>query len=215
MTGRLIDVSVPLETELPTWPGSRGHRTFRTMAIAAGDAANVTQLEMDVHSGTHVENSLHFLDDGAPLAAVPLERLVGPALVVEIPGTAVTPEALGEAAIPLHTSRLLLKTTNSALWHSGQRDFDPTYVALTEDASHWLVDRGVEVIGIDYLSVQRFEDTPETHRILMRAGITIIEGLDLTNAPAGIYDLVCLPLRLSQAEAAPARVILIDRNAGT
>lgn len=215
MTGRLIDVSVPLETELPSWPGSRGHRTFRTMAIASGDAANVTQLEMDVHSGTHVENSLHFLDDGAPLAAIPLERLVGPARVVEIAGTAVTPEALEGAAIPLHTSRLLLKTTNSALWHADQHDFDPSYVALTTDGSQWLVDRGVEVIGIDYLSVQRFEDSPETHRILMRAGITIIEGLDLTDAAAGIYDLVCLPLRLSQAEAAPARVILIDRNAGT
>ncbi|MEX0626064.1 MAG: cyclase family protein [Chloroflexota bacterium] len=215
MTGRLIDISVPLETALPTWPGSRGHRTFRTMAIESGDAANVTQLEMDVHTGTHVENSLHFLADGSPLAAVALERLVGPALVAEIAGPAVTPATLEEAAIPPHTSRLLLKTTNSALWHALDPAFDPSYVALTEEAAHWLVDHDVEVVGIDYLSVQRFEDSPETHRILMRAGITIIEGLDLTNASAGIYDMVCLPLHLSQAEAAPARVILIDRKPAT
>jgi len=210
--GRVIDISVPLETALPTWPGSRGHRTFRTMAIESGDAANVTQLEMDVHTGTHVENSLHFLADGAPLAAVPLERMVGPAQVAEIAGPSVTPETLEAAGIPPDTSRLLLKTMNSALWHVDHAVFDPSYVALTTEAAHWLVDHDVAVVGIDYLSVQRFEDSAETHRILMRAGITIIEGLDLTNVSPGIYDLVCLPLRLMQAEAAPARVILIDRN---
>jgi len=215
VTGRLIDISVPLETVLPTWPGSTGHRTFRTMAIESGDAANVTQLEMDVHTGTHVENSLHFLADGAPVAAFALERLVGPALVVEIAGTAVTPESLEGAGIPPDTSRLLLKTTNSALWHVADPVFDQSYVALTAEAAEWLVEHQVAVVGIDYLSVQRFEDPPETHRILMRAGITIIEGLDLTDAAAGTYDLVCLPLRLSRAEAAPARVILIDRSPGT
>ena len=212
MTDRLIDISVPLETVLPTWPGSGGHRTFRSMAIESGDAANVTQLEMDVHTGTHVENSLHFLADGAPLAAVALERLVGPALVVEIAGTAVTSETLEGAGIPPDTSRLLLRTTNSALWHVAHPVFEPSYVALTPEAAQWLVDHDVAVVGIDYLSVQRFEDSPETHRILMRAGITIIEGLDLTDAAPGTYDLVCLPLRLSRAEAAPARVILIERG---
>lgn len=214
MTGRLIDVSVALERPLPTWPGSRGHRTYRTMAIASGDAANVTQLEMDVHAGTHVESSLHFLDEGQPLAAVALTQLVGPALVVEIAGPAVTPATLDAAAIPPGVTRLLIKTSNSALWRAGP-DFDPEYVALTAQAAQWLVDHRLEVVGIDYLSVQRYEDSPETHRILMRAGVAIIEGLDLTDAPPGAYELVCLPLRLSRAEAAPARVILIDRDAAT
>jgi arylformamidase len=184
------------------------------MAIASGDSANVTQLEMDVHAGTHVESALHFIDDGEPLAAVALTQLVGPALVVEIAGSAVTPTTLEEAGITPGTSRLLLKTSNSALWHAGP-DFDPGYVALTTEAADWLVDHGLEVVGIDYLSVQRYEDSPETHRILMRAGVIIIEGLDLTDAAPGVYELVCLPLRLSRAEAAPARVILIDRNAAT
>lgn len=213
MSGRIIDVSVPLEGQLPAWPGSRGHRTYRTMAIESGDAANVTQLEMDVHAGTHVENSLHFLADGAPIAALGLEPLIGPALVIEVAGPDVTPATLAAAGIPPGTSRLLLKTTNSALWHTADLAFDPSYVALTTDAAQWLVDRGVRVVGIDYLSVQRFEDTPETHRILMRAGIGIIEGLDLTEVEPGPYELVCLPLRLSRAEAAPARVILIERAA--
>lgn len=212
MTARLIDISVSLERQLPTWPGSRGHRTFRTMSIESGDVANVTQLEMDVHAGTHVESSLHFLPDGEPLAAVPLEDLVGPAQVVEVAGDAVTASALDNAGIAPDTSRLLLKTTNSALWHADNPVFDPHYVALTTDAAQWLVAHGIDVVGIDYLSIQRFEDPPETHGILMRAGIAIIEGLDLRDAQPGTYELVCLPLRLSRAEAAPARVILIDRT---
>ena len=212
MNGRVIDISVALERQLPTWPGSRGHRTYRTMAIESGDAANVTQLEMDVHAGTHVENSLHFLADGDPVAQIAIERLVGPALVIELAGTAVTAAALEGAGIPPGTLRLLLKSSNSALWHAADPIFDPQYVALTAEAAHWLVDRHVDVVGIDYLSVQRFEDPPETHRILMRAGIAIIEGLDLSDAGPGVYDLVCLPLSLSRAEAAPARVVLVERN---
>jgi len=212
VTGRLIDISVALERELPTWPGSRGHGTHRTMSIEAGDPANVTQLEMDVHSGTHVESSLHFLADGQPLSSVPLNELIGPAEVIVVDGRAVTPEILAAAEIGRDTSRLLIKTANSARWHAEHPAFDPSYVALTEEAARWLVDRGMRLVGIDYLSIQRFEDSPETHRILMRAGIVIVEGLDLTDAAPGAYDLVCLPLRLSQAEAAPARVILIDRK---
>jgi arylformamidase len=212
VTRRVIDISVALERQLPTWPGGRGHRTYRTMALESGDAANVTQLEMDVHAGTHVENSLHFLADGDGVARVALERLIGPALVVQLEGAAVTAEALEGAGIPPGTLRVLLRSTNSALWRGEDPTFDPQYVALTPEGAEWLVDHKVDVVGIDYLSVQRFDDSPETHRILMRAGIVIIEGLDLTDAAAGIYDLVCLPLRLSRAEAAPARAVLIERD---
>jgi arylformamidase len=212
VSGRLIDVSVALERELPSWPGSTGHRTHRSMSIEAGDAANVTQLEMDVHAGTHVESSLHFLADGQPLSSVPLEELIGPAEVVEVDGSAVTPATLEATGIRRDTSRLLIKTANSARWHADHPAFDPSYVALTEEAAGWLVDLGIRLVGIDYLSIQRYEDSPETHRILMRAGVVIVEGLDLTEATPGNYDLVCLPLRLSQAEAAPARVILIERG---
>jgi arylformamidase len=210
VSGRLIDISVPLERELPAWPGSTGHRTRRAMSIEDGDPANVTQLEMDVHAGTHVETSLHFLSDGEPLSAVPLADLVGPAQVVEIAGAAVTPAALEDAGIGQETTRLLIKTTNSARWHAADPTFDPGYVALTAEAAQWLVARGVRLVGIDYISIQRFEDSPETHRILMRAGVVIVEGLDLTDATPGTYELICLPLRLSRAEAAPARVVLIE-----
>jgi arylformamidase len=212
MSGRLIDVSVALERELPSWPGSTGHRTYRSMSIDTGDPANVTQLEMDVHAGTHVESSLHFLADGDPISSVSLDQLIGPAEVVQVDGPAITPATLEAAGIRRDTSRLLIKTTNSARWHAEHPVFDPSYAALTAEAASWLVDLGIRLVGIDYLSVQRYEDSPETHRILMRAGVVIVEALDLSDATPGIYDLVCLPLRLSEAEAAPARVILIERE---
>jgi arylformamidase len=209
---RVIDISVALEQPLPAWPGSSGHRTRRSMSIEAGADANVTELEMDVHAGTHVENSLHFLADGQPLAAVPLERLVGPALVVAVTGQAITPLLLEAAQVPAGTARLLLKTSNSALWHAADRSFRSDYVALTPDAAAWLVERRVDVVGIDYLSIQRYGDDPETHRILMRSNVAIIEGLDLSDVDPGPYQLVCLPLRLASAEAAPARVILMEHE---
>ncbi|MDP9250714.1 MAG: cyclase family protein [Chloroflexota bacterium] len=207
---RVIDISVALEQPLPSWPGSSGHRTRRSMSIEAGDLANVTALQMDVHAGTHVENSLHFLADGEPLSAVALERLIGPALVVAVKGPTITPQLLDQAQVPLGTSRLLLKTSNSALWHAADPSFRTDYVALTRDAAAWLVERGIDVVGIDYLSIQRYGDDPETHRTLMRAGVAIIEGLDLSEVEPGPYQLVCLPLRLANAEAAPARVILME-----
>jgi arylformamidase len=207
---RLIDISVALEQPLPSWPGSSGHRTRRSMSIEAGANANVTELEMDVHAGTHVENSLHFLADGDPLSAVALERLIGPAMVVEVTGQAITPPLLEAANIPAGTARLLLKTSNSALWHAADPSFRTDYVALTRGAADWLVERGIDVVGIDYLSIQRYGDGPETHRALMRAGVAIIEGLDLSEVDPGLYQLVCLPLRLASAEAAPARVILME-----
>jgi arylformamidase len=207
---RLIDISVALEQPLPSWPGTSGHRTRRSLSIEAGDKANVTELEMDVHAGTHVENSLHFLADGQPLSAVALERLIGPALVVALTGWAITPQLLEAAGIPAGTSRLLIKTSNSALWHAADLSFRTDYVALTADAAAWLVEHGVDVVGIDYLSIQRYGDDPETHRILMRAGVVIIEGLDLSEVVPGPYQLICLPIRLASAEAAPARVILME-----
>lgn len=207
---RFFDVSMELAEDIPIWPGSRGFRMFRTMSIGDGDPANVSLIEMDVHAGTHIESSLHFLEDGEPLEALPLDRFVGPAQVVTIDGPDVTADALDGCDIPEDTTRLLLKTRNSAMADLTHGAFEPAYAGLTAEAARWIIDRAISLVGIDYLSVQRFSDGPETHRILMRAGVAILEGLDLRAVEAGRYTLVCLPLRLGVAEAAPARVILVD-----
>jgi arylformamidase len=210
MTGRILDISLAIEPGLPTWPTSSGFRLRQAMAIAAGDPANVTEIDMDVHTGTHIESSLHFLAEGESLDMLPLDRFVGPAVVVEIAGDEVTPAALDAAGVPAGTRRLLVKTANSARWAAGWGTFDPVYVALTPDAARWVVERGVQLVGIDHLSVQRYDDDGETHRILMRGGVAILEGLNLAGAAPGEYMLVAAPIRLVGTEAAPARALLLD-----
>jgi arylformamidase len=203
---RPIDITVRLRADIPVWPGSDGFRIRQARAIASGDEANVSTIEMDVHSGTHVEAPLHFIAEGAALDTVPLDVFVGPALVIHLPDA----DAIGPAeleAVPAGTERLLVRTRNSETWPH-QTSFTRDYVALTADAARWIADRGIRLVGIDYLSVQRWDDDPETHRILMRAGVAILEGLDLSAVGAGEYRLSCVPLRLDGAEASPVRAIL-------
>lgn len=204
------DISLAIEPGLPTWPTSEGFRVRRAMQIASGDPANVSVIEMDVHTGTHVEAPLHFLDGADALETLELDRFVGPARVVEVAGTAVTADGLAGLAIPPGTTRLLVKTANSARWAAGWGSFDERYAALTRDAAQWVADRGIRLIGIDHLSIERYEDGGETHRILMRAGVAILEGLNLHGIDPGEYTLVAAPIRLAGTEAAPARALLID-----
>lgn len=207
---KVHDISLAIGPGLPTWPTSEGFRVRNAMRLAEGDPANVSVVEMDVHTGTHVEAPLHFLDGGDALDAIELGRFVGPAVVVELAGSAVTSESLDAAGVPVGAERLLIKTANSARWAAGWGTFDPVYVSLTRDAAQWVVDRGMRLVGIDHLSIQQYEDDGETHRILMRAGVAILEGLNLAAIEPGTYTLVAAPLRLSGAEAAPTRAVLID-----
>lgn len=201
-----IDISVRLHEGIPVWPGSDGFRIRRARAIASGDEANVSTIDMDVHCGTHVEAPLHFIESGAALEAVPLNVFVGPALVIRLPDVdSIGPDDL--ATVPPGTDRLLIRTRNSETW-ARQTAFDRAYVSLTADAARWIAARGIRLVGIDCLSVQRWGDDAETHRILMRAGVAILEGLDLSAVAAGEYRLTCLPLRLGGAEASPVRAIL-------
>jgi arylformamidase len=207
---RIHDISLAIEPGLPTWPTSEGFRTRWAMRLDAGDPANVTVLEADVHTGTHVESALHFVADGEPLDRTPIERFVGRAFVVQIEGDAVTATDLDRASIPEGTTRLLVKTTNSERWARGWGAFDPEYVALTTDAAQWIADRGIELVGLDHLSIQQFGNDGETHRVLLRAGVTILEGLNLAGVAPGTYTLVAAPLKLTGTEAAPARALLLD-----
>jgi arylformamidase len=207
---RVHDISLAIAPGLPTWPTSEGFRTRQAMSIDAGDPANVTVIEMDVHTGTHVESGLHFLADGEPVESLQLDQLVGAADVVVVEGEAVTAAALSQADVPEDCRRLLVKTANSDRWAAGWGDFDPVYVSLTPDAAQWAADRGLALVGIDHLSIQRYDDDGETHRILMRAGIAILEGLNLAGIEPGRYMLVAAPIRLTGVEAAPVRALLLE-----
>jgi arylformamidase len=201
---------VPLANGMPVWPGSVGFELTKTSTAGDGADATVSVVHADFHCGTHVDAPAHFVPGGAEIDDVPLETLVGPAFVVDLPrAERIGREELEELDLPADVERLLLRTRNSSLWADPQHDFRRDYVALTPDGARWVVGRGIKVVGVDYLSVQLFDDGPETHQLLLGAGVTIIEGLDLRAATPGLHTLVCLPVRIAGAEAAPARAVLL------
>lgn len=207
----IYDISVPVNPHLPVWPGDPAPVLERYQSMEQGAEANLTRFAASVHVGTHIDAPLHFLADGAPVDAIPLEQLIGPAEVIDLTHVdAITATVLTQAAIPADAQRLLFKTRNATLWR--EPAFRRGYVAITPDGAEWLVTHGVRVVGIDYLSVAPFEDPVPTHRILLSAGVVLIEGLYLNEVPPGRYTLYCLPLRLQGAEGAPARAILVKET---
>jgi arylformamidase len=160
--------------------------------------------------GTHVDAPLHFVDGAESVDQFNLSTLIGRVHVVDLRGeTAITAAKLEAIGITRRARRVIFKTDNSQLWHDEQSEFFEDYVALQPDAAEWLVERGIQLVGIDYLSIAPFHDGVPTHRILLKAGIVILEGLNLWSIPSGRYTLYCLPLNLKGSDGAPARVILI------
>ena len=203
----LIDVSVPLDSNVPTYPGNTPFSIEPVLRTGKGDRANVSTLHMSAHTGTHVDAPWHSLNDGGRTESLSLDVLVGPARVVELPvHRGITADDLAPLDLAGET-RVLLKTPNSELWRSS--DFHADFVGVTESGAKYLVERGVKLVGIDYLTVEVFR-TPgaPAHHALLGAGVVIIEGLNLREVEPGRYDLICLPLRVVGCDGAPARVVL-------
>ncbi len=204
------DISVAVSPDLPAWPGDPGVVLERVEKIESGADSNLTRLSMSAHSGTHVDAPYHFLQDGVSIDQLPIDLFTGRAYVLHLSDVdLITAQVLENAAIPPRTRRVLFKTRNSDLWARREADFHPDYVALSADAASYLVDRGVKLVGVDYLSVAPFNATVSTHEILLKAGVVIVEGLDLSEVAQGRYTFYCLPLKLVGADGAPARAILV------
>ena len=203
-----IDISVPIYSGMVHWPDNPPVQIERMMDLEHGDAANVSKLELGAHTGTHMDAPRHFFADGAGLDEMPLEAAIGPARVIQIDHqNAILPTEL-EAYHLQSGERVLFRTRNSErCWKSDQ--FIEDFVYISAEAASYLVERKVRTVGIDYLSVGGYVyDGIETHQILLEAGVWLIEGLDLSSVTPGIYELVCLPLRVVGADGAPARAIL-------
>ena len=203
----IYDISVPIREGMPVWPGDPEVQVRKALALARGDVANVSALSLGAHTGTHMDAPYHFLEEGLAIDRIPLELCVGPARVVEVPALV----AIGPADLePLPVRgcvRLLLKTRNSSLWR--REGFQGDFVHLTGEGAAFLVAAGVRLLGIDYLSVEGYRVTgAPAHHALLRAGVFLLEGLDLSIVPPGEYELLCLPLRLTGADGAPARALL-------
>jgi len=204
-----IDISVPLATGMPVYPGDPPVRISRLSGGPEGEPF-VSHLSFPAHAGTHVDAPLHFVSHGRGIEAMPLEAMEGPARIIAVTGSA--PISVGhlEGQHVSQGERILFKTTNSTLWRLDS--FAEDYVYLSTEAALFLAQRRVVTVGIDYLSIGGFgRNESEVHRILLEAGIWIIEGLDLGAGQPGPCDLLCLPLLTPGTEAAPARVMVRPR----
>jgi arylformamidase len=213
----IYDISVAISPETtPTYPGDPAIEVISWAALARGDAANVTNLRMGAHTATHVDAPAHFIEHAPKVSTLPLDVLIGEARVVELAKTVEAIDANHVAAhVPEGTTRVLFKTRNSDFWSADGKAFREDFTHLTLDGAQALVERGVQLVGIDYLSIEKFKaKTFETHLTLLSAGIVIVEGLDLHAVTAGDYELVCLPLKLAagSGDGAPARAVLRTLN---
>jgi arylformamidase len=204
---KLIDVTVPLDASLPIYPGNTPFTLEAVKRIARGDTSNVSTLHMSAHSGTHVDAPRHYFDQAPGVDALPLEMLLGRARVVEISSrSGIGAEQLADLDLS-DDVRILFKTSNSLLW--GSPDFHTDYVGVTASGAEHLIAHGIKVVGVDYLTVEEFKKPgAPAHHVLLGGGAIIIEGLNLRDVEPGIYDLLCLPLRVVGADGAPARVLL-------
>lgn len=208
---RIYDISLPISAELPTWPGDPLPVIERFSKMEAGEAANVSRMEICVHLGTHVDAPYHFLPDGSTVDQLPLEVLVGPVQVVEIAQDCdlITAQVLRRIPWSTNVRRVLFKTRNSRHWQEQMQHFDEDFVALAREGAELLIEMGVRLVGIDYLSIAPYADPLPTHQVLLENEVIILENVDLSAVPAGEYQLACLPLKIQGAEAAPVRAILM------
>ncbi len=207
---KLYDVSVLISEDMPTWPGDPGISMELTQSLDRGDTANVTRLNMGVHTGTHIDAPFHFEPNGGTVDQLSLDVLIGPCRVFEMGeiNEFIGPSDLENLDMDSHV-RILFKTRNSDWWKNGERKFHKDFVHLHLEGARYLVKRGVKLVGIDYLSVERYKSPDHaTHHLLLRNGVVILEGLDLSGISSGDYELIALPPKLKGADGAPARVVL-------
>jgi arylformamidase len=208
---RVYDISVPVRTGGLIYPGNPEIAIELQQAISQGAGANVSHISFGSHTGTHVDAARHFFDDGRTIDQIPLEKLMGPAVLIAVDESLMS---VGSADLEKFDltgrKRVLIRSRNSAFLNDPE--FHRDYTFLAPDGAEYLVSLGVELVGVDYLSIEQFHSGHHrTHRTLLERDVVIVEGLSLSEPLPGEYDFVCLPLRLEGLDAAPARALLIER----
>ncbi len=208
----IYDITLPLSEDLPTWPGDSSLSMTRSSDLAKGDIANVSKLALGVHTGTHIDAPCHFEAEGVGIDQIPLDILIGPCRVLEMTALSEGQEIDRPRLEQLELggiTRLLFKTRNSRWWMQKDQTFHEDFIALAADGASYLVAQGIKLIGIDYLSIEKFDNPGHpTHHTLLKNNVVILEGLNLSDVPAGDYELIALPLKLKGADGAPTRAVL-------
>jgi arylformamidase len=217
MMMKIYDISLPIVPSMPLWPGDPSVDLRQVSAISSGDTANVSWIGMGVHTGTHLDAPKHFLESGLTIEQIPINKMIGKVLVLEID---IAEDVISEQVLKSHPKRTILehstkvlfRTRNSNFWEEGITDFRQDYVGIDTSGARFLSNLKLDLVGIDYLSVAPFAETRPPHLALLSENIILLEGIDLSQVPEGEYDLFCLPLLIPGCEGSPARAILIDTN---
>jgi arylformamidase len=206
----ILDISIPLRPDFPVWPGDSQPIMRCPLTHEAGDGVQLTHLSLSAHTGTHLDAPRHFVANAGLVSGLDLSTLIGPASVVHFRGDGPIPVGFFESLdLPEPVTRLLLRCDINSGKLNDRNTFFEDYAAVTPEAAQWLVDRGIRLIGTDYLSIGPFHSgNAEVHRILLGANIIIVEGLDLRDAAPGQYMLVCLPIAVP-CDGAPCRAVLL------
>lgn len=209
----IYDITLTISPNMPVWPGDPAVALTQAASIDAGANANVSHLSFGLHTGTHVDAPHHFLNDHQTVESLPLDVLTGPCYVAHLDDeiATISADVLEAAQLPLGVSRIIFRTRNSHIWAKGITAFQTDFVAVPLDGAEWLVRRGIKLVGVDYLSVSPYKKSRPTHEALLKAGVVILEGVDLSRVTQGFYELYCLPLKVADSDGAPARTILIAR----
>jgi arylformamidase len=204
---RIYDISMGIKNGMLTYPGDPGVSLERVKEIGKGSSANLSMYCIGSHTGTHLDPPFHFFPDGETAESLPLDSLIGPAVVVESPVDEIGRDFLAGAGLG-KAERVLLKTRNSAF--AQDPAFREDFAHLTPDGAEYLAELGVKLVGIDYLSIEKFHSKEHAvHKTFLGKGILILEGLDLSNVEPGEYTFMCLPLKVIGGDGAPARAVLI------
>jgi arylformamidase len=211
---KIYDVTIAVSEIVPTFPGDPKVEIDVCAALANGDVANVSQICFGVHTATHVDSPNHFIEGTRRVDQLDLYKLIGDCLVLELDENVLAIE-------PMHVEnlqdveRILFKTRNSNFWNEPEKGFRTDFTFITPEAAKILVEKEIKLVGIDYLSVEKFgANSFDTHIILLEKEVVIIEGLDLRNVPAGEYEMFCLPLKIigGTGDGSPARTVLRDKK---
>ena len=209
-----IDATATLDpSTTPVYAGDAPMKFDFLKDMRKGDGFTLSAFSLGAHSGTHIDAPMHFVRTGAPIDSVPLDRLIGPARIIDIPDSV---QSINAAELAKHdwkgAERVIFRTRSSLRGWMHSSTFHRDFAFVAPDAAQQLADAGVKLVGIDYISAEQFgAPAPLTHRTLLGKGIPIVEGLALENIPAGDYDLIILPIKVGGHEAAPARAILRSR----
>jgi len=206
----LIDISVPISKNTPHWPTSQAVDIKRCKSLKGGDDWNESRLAMDVHCGTHLDAPSHFLAKGKAIDEIKLNKLIGKCYVCDTDNVGlIDSDYLQKIKMPEGVKKIIFKTKNSKLW--GNSSFYENFVALSSSGAEWIVRHDIDLVGIDYLSIQPFGQKDYlTHKILLKKEVVVVEGLNLQDVEQGVYELIVLPINIKGAEGAPARAILKD-----